>query len=93
MRSEYVIPLQGKINGRIQLLEKDLGSGSKGSEAKVRKELEALKKKQTELIAFDENLRHYADMRISLDLDDGVKVNYGKFGNLLAAVDKVTGKK
>jgi hypothetical protein len=38
----------------------------------------------TSSLAFDEKLRHYADRRISLDLDDGVKVNYGKFGNLLA---------
>ena len=30
-------------------------------------------------------------MRISLDLDDGVKVNYGKFGNLLVDVKGVTG--
>jgi hypothetical protein len=37
-------------------------------------------------------LRHYADMRITLDLDDGVKVNYGKFGDLLARMVKaVTG--
>jgi len=35
-------------------------------------------------------LRHYADQRISLYLDDGVKVNYGKFGNLLAEVKAVT---
>lgn len=27
-------------------------------------------------------------MRITLDLDDGVKVNYGKFGNLLAELKK-----
>jgi len=32
-------------------------------------------------------------MRISLDLDDGVKVNYGKFGTLLAERKKVTGEK
>ena len=38
-----------------------------------------------------EKLRHYADRRIQLDLDDGVKVNYGKFGDLLAAVRSVTG--
>ena len=38
-------------------------------------------------------VRHYADQRISLDLDDGVKVNYGKFGDLLAEVKAVTGKK
>ncbi|MBI4649910.1 DUF1819 family protein [Candidatus Desantisbacteria bacterium] len=30
---------------------------------------------------------------LSLDLDDGVKVNYGKFGELLADVKKITGTK
>ena len=42
-------------------------------------------------MAYDEQLRHRADMRITLDLDDGVKVNYGKFGDLLAEVKSVTG--
>ena len=46
-----------------------------------------------ELLAFDEKLRHYADKRISLDLDDGVKVNYGNFGDLLAEVKAVHGMK
>jgi len=45
---------------------------------KPNKEVEKLKKKHAELIAYDEQLRHYADMRIILDLDDGVKVNDGK---------------
>jgi hypothetical protein len=31
-------------------------------------------------------------MRITLDLDDGVKANYGKFGNLLADVKAIHGK-
>jgi hypothetical protein len=44
-------------------------------------------------MSFDEKLRHYADQRISLDLNDGVKVNYGKFRDLLAEVKVVTGKK
>ena len=39
----------------------------------------------------DEELRHHANMRITLDLDDGVKVNYGKFGDLLEGVKVVTG--
>jgi hypothetical protein len=30
-------------------------------------------------------------LRISLDLDDGVKVNYGKLGDLLAEVKAVYG--
>jgi len=31
-------------------------------------------------------------MKISLDLDDGVKVNYGKFGKVLSEKKAVTGK-
>lgn len=93
MRTEYVTKLQGILNGRIQLIQKDIDSAFKGSMAKLRKEQETLQKKLAELNAFDDKLRHYADMNISLDLDDGVKVNYGKFGDLLAEVNKVTGKK
>ena len=44
-------------------------------------------------MSLDEKLRHYADQRMSLDLDDGVKVNYGRFGDFLAEVKAVTGKK
>jgi hypothetical protein len=60
---------------------------------KLQKEQDDLKKQQTELLAFDEKLRHVADQRITLDLDDGVKVNYGKFGDLLAEVKAVCGTK
>ena len=48
-------------------------------------------KQLEELRTFDEELRHYADQRITLDLDDGVKVNYGKFGSLLAERKAITG--
>ena len=42
-------------------------------------------------MANDEQLSHDADMRVTLDLDDGVMVNYGKFGDLLDRVKMVTG--
>jgi transcription antitermination factor NusG len=38
-------------------------------------------------------LHAFAVQRITLDLDDVVKVNYGKFGDLLAEVKMVTGEK
>lgn len=94
MRAMYVTPLQGKYNARIEYLEKELPAASSTSAAKkLQKELDTMRKKQQELREFDELLRHYADQRISLDLDDGVKVNYGKFGSLLAYVKDVTGEK
>ena len=94
MRTEYVIPLQGKISARIEQLSGDINAATSTAHSKkMERERGKLVKQQAELQGFDEKLRHYADQRISLDLDDGVKVNYGKFGDLLAEVKAVTGKK
>jgi type II restriction/modification system DNA methylase subunit YeeA len=92
MRTEYVIPLQGKLASRIDQLAGDIQKATSTSHRKtLTQERDKLIKQQAELQAYDEKLRHYADMRITLDLDDGVKVNYGKFGDLLAEVKAVTG--
>lgn len=94
MRAEYVVPLTSKIQSRIEMLTKDAEVAIVTSARnKINKEIEVLRKKHVELLAYDEKLRHYADMRIKLDLDDGVKVNYGKFGDLLSDVKAVTGGK
>lgn len=94
MRNEYVIPLQGMMSSRIEQLAADLAKATSTSHRKnLQKEQDRLKKQQAELLAFDEKLKHYADQRIVLDLDDGVRVNYGKFGDLLAEVKAVTGGK
>lgn len=93
LRAEYVIPLTGKMQGRIEQLERDTATASStAARNRTNKQLEGLRKKHLELLAYDEQLRHYADQRIALDLDDGVKVNYGKFGDLLAEVKAVVGK-
>jgi len=96
MRTEYVTPLMGKYEAQHSLLaEQKIEAGSVGSsteERRFEKELKSLEKKQAELRTFDEQLKHYAEMRITLDLDDGVKANYGKFGNLLADVKTIHGK-
>lgn len=94
MRTEYVIPLSAKLSSYAAKLEKDIEASSSTAEKKaLEKQLATLHNQQAELATFDEKLRHYADQRISLDLDDGVKVNYGKFGDLLAEVKAVTGGK
>lgn len=94
MRMEYVVPLQSRMQARIDNLEQDIQSSTSSAEQKrFQKKKDKLIKQLDELRRYDETLRHYADQRIILDLDDGVKVNYGKFGDLLAEVKAVTGKK
>ncbi|HLM60209.1 MAG TPA: hypothetical protein VK308_05365, partial [Pyrinomonadaceae bacterium] len=101
MRHEYVLPLMSKLEAQIETLagKSDAfgtrtgglidSADSTSEKNKLRKQLEVLQKKQTELAHFDEKLRHASDLRISLNLDDGVRVNYGKFGDLLAEVKQV----
>lgn len=92
MRNEYVTPLQGKFSAQADYLSNEVSAASSTAERnRLQKQLDTLRKKQVELASFDDILRHYADQRISLDLDDGVKVNYGKFGSLLAEMKAVTG--
>lgn len=94
MRTVYVTPLMGKLQQRISDLDAEIVASSSSAE-KTRKtrEKDKLTKQVVELRKFDEELRHLADQRIALNLDDGVKVNYARFGNLLAAKDKVCPKK
>ena len=92
MRNEYLTPLIGKFSARASYLDEAVTSATSTAERnRLQKELTTLKKKQAELAVFDEKLRHFSDLRIALDLDDGVKVNYGKFGTLLAEVKAITG--
>ena len=94
MRTEYVIKQQNRVTSRIEQLDGDIAQAtSTAHRRKLQKEQDDLKKHRTELLNFDEKLRHAADQRITLDLDDGVKVNYAKFGNLLAEVKAVCGTK
>ncbi|EEY94900.1 BREX-1 system adenine-specific DNA-methyltransferase PglX [Acinetobacter johnsonii] len=92
MRTEYVMPLISKMAAMVNSLQSEIENSDSAAEIKRKeKELQNLHKQQAELSSFEEKLRHYADQRISLDLDDGVKVNYGKFGDLLAEVKAITG--
>ncbi|QIF20228.1 BREX-1 system adenine-specific DNA-methyltransferase PglX [Escherichia coli] len=91
MRTEYVVPLLARYQANIDRLNDQLDEASGGEATRLKRERDSLIKKFSELRSYDDRLRHYADMRISIDLDDGVKVNYGKFGDLLADVKAITG--
>lgn len=64
-------------------------SASQSDKTKAVKDLEALKKVLTELDDYESDILYpLATQQIAIDLDDGVKVNYGKLG---AALKKIVG--
>jgi hypothetical protein len=87
IRTDYLHELQGKIELERRRLAQVLnGDTAEADKRTAGKRLTAMAKQQEELRRYDELLRHYADQQIEIDLDDGVRVNYGKFRELLAVV-------
>lgn len=92
IRTEYVVPLLNKYDSLAEQLPVRIENALTIAEStRLAKEFSALKLKKVEIREFDDKLKHYADMRISLDLDEGVRENYGKFGDILADVKTIHG--
>ena len=66
--------------------EDALATAQKGEKVALTKRIKKLKEQLTETIVYEEKLHHLADQMIKIDLDDGVKVNYAKFQDVLAKI-------
>ena len=53
---------------------------------KLTKRLDVLRAQAEELRVYEEKIHHLADQMIKIDLDDGVRVNYAKFQDVLAKI-------
>jgi type II restriction/modification system DNA methylase subunit YeeA len=80
VRTDYLHQLQRKYDAEVKrldiLIESDVSEREK---AVARKKKEKILKQMRECLAYDQVIAHIANQRISIDLDDGVAVNYAKF--------------
>ena len=89
VRTDYLLKYQEILEGKKVLVEKQLLEEITPKEKKdLEKELKVLNEKLDEIRKYDSLVKHYAEKRVVLDLDDGVKVNYGKLDEILY---KITG--
>ena len=81
IRTDYLHRIQRTYESEIIRLEKDINSEVLSAKEKTRakKDKEKISKQIDECKAYDQVIAHVANQRISIDLDDGVKVNYNKF--------------
>jgi very-short-patch-repair endonuclease/type II restriction/modification system DNA methylase subunit YeeA len=87
--NQYLRAYRDKLTTRREHLEalSVSESATKREQSRALKESEAIGKVLTELRAYeDEILFPLAGQRIEIDLDDGVKVNYAKFGKALKKI-------
>ena len=86
IRTDYVHEQQSRYRTAIADLEQRMNGASTGERVKLNKKLTKLQDQATELRVYEEKIHHLADQMIAIDLDDGVKVNYAKFQDVLARV-------
>jgi type II restriction/modification system DNA methylase subunit YeeA len=86
IRTDYVHEQQSRYRTAITDLEKRMEDASTSERVKLNKQLSRLRAQAEELRLYEEKIHHLADQMIRIDLDDGVKVNYAKFQEVLAKI-------
>lgn len=86
IRTDYVHEQQSRYRTAIADLEQRIAGASTAERVKLTKQLKKLQDQAEELHGYEEKIHHLADQMIAIDLDDGVKVNYAKFQDVLAKI-------
>lgn len=87
IRTQFVIKLIDQMQTQLNALQDAIAATSSASEQRqMNKDVTRLQKQLQELLEYDEKLNHAINQKIEIDLDDGFKVNYPKFTDLVAKI-------
>ena len=86
MRTDYVHEQQERYRTQISIADAAEQTATATERVKIGKRKQKLQAQELEIAAFEEKIHHLADKMIEIDLDDGVKVNYAKFDDVLAKI-------
>ena len=88
LRAEYLLPYQEKMENLKDHYERIVEDESTVARDRktYEKSLKELNGMLLEIKNFANDVKHIVEQRISIDLDDGVKVNYEKFGSVLKKI-------
>ncbi len=84
LRQDYLLKYQERLDSRIKSAHEELEIETNAKDKKnTEKRIKGLQVQFDEIKKYDEEVKHMAEEKLAIDLDDGVKVNYAKFGGLL----------
>jgi len=93
MLNGYLKEYQEKLKGQDTQLDHVKNVGTDREKVSAEKEQARISKALIELQEYDRELFKIATERIAIDLDDGVLVNYNKFGEVIKPVSGLNDKK
>ena len=85
VRADYLIPYQEMLENKRKFIERELSDDDISAKEKknIEKQLKELHTLLKELREYANKVKHIAEQKIPLDLNDGVNVNYEKLGAIL----------
>lgn len=86
IRTDYIHEQQSRYRTAIEDLNQRINGATASEKVKLGKKLTQVQEQAEELRIYEEKIHHLADQMIEIDLDDGVKVNYAKFQDVLAKI-------
>lgn len=86
IRTDYIHEQQSRYRTAIEDLNQRINGTTASDKVKLGKKLTQVQEQAEELRIYEEKIHHLADQMIEIDLDDGVKVNYAKFEDVLAKI-------
>ena len=86
IRTDYVHEQQERYRTQLTMLTDSLETAAASQRVKLNKQIAKIKDQALELQKYEEKIHHLADQMIEIDLDDGVKVNYAKFQDVLEKI-------
>ena len=90
----YLNAYREKLKTHIEQLDRLIETGSSAEQTKAGKAKEKMKQVLLELQEYERDILYpIASERIAIDLDDGVLVNYNKFGKAIKPVPGLNDKK
>ena len=86
LRTLYLHEIQNKYIAEHEKLDKAIATTTGKAQTRAKKELNVVTAKEDELNDYEKKIHHFADSKIAIDLDDGVKHNYALFADVLAKI-------
>ena len=86
IRTDYIHEQQSRYRTAIEDLNRRIDGALPSEKVKLNKQLTKVMDQAEEIRVYEEKIHHLADQMIEIDLDDGVKVNYAKFQDVLAKI-------
>jgi len=86
IRTDYIHEQQSRYRTAIEDLNRRIDGALPSEKVKLNKQLTKVMDQAEEIRVYEEKIHHLADQMFEIDLDDGVKVNYAKFQDVLAEI-------